>query len=119
MGYTTYDTISVACWNEKGVRALHAEALSLFPEQLVGPLVRWTINGGLSFAVQTCGSKSGWADKAAHEAACHALMDAANRLNATDGAWADAVWLQWGGDMDGCHVLRSTWEQLDTSAPID
>lgn len=28
-------------------------------------------------------------------------------------------WLQWGGDMDGCHVLRSTWEQLDTPDSIE
>lgn len=64
MGYLRHECIVVSGWDEKRVKKAHAKAIVIFSnydmDELVGPVIPHTTNGGAAFLIAPDGSKEGW-----------------------------------------------------------
>jgi hypothetical protein len=84
MGYMRHHAIVVTSWKKEAIRAAHASALATGAavSEIVGP----TVNGYESFFVAPDGSKEGWADSEAGDAARRAIIASFKVHEYEDGA---------------------------------
>lgn len=76
MGYFNHHAIIVTSWDPEDVAKAHELAMSIFPPQIVTPVMGAVANGGASFAVVPDGSKEGWTASDEQDANRARFMDA-------------------------------------------
>jgi len=111
MGHVEHDALIVTCWDDQQIRDTHALAMGTSADHLVTPIVSSTINGDHSFAVLSCGSKSGWQAKRQHTAALESIVKWMDAQRNEDGSSAlEWVWVCFGNDMEGEVTTRNSSE---------
>lgn len=110
MGYLRHETIIVSGWGAKEVETARAVACEIFARhglaELVSPIVPHAINGGAAFFVAPDGSKVGWRESQAGDAARGEFLGYLNGPSVRD-LCLDWMHLLIGGDDGEYRVLAS------------
>lgn len=107
MGYMRHHAIAITSWSEERIKAARSKAEELLPG-LVSPIIEGRINSYYSFFVAPDGSKEGWDESDAGDAARTELKEFLLSYLCDGGSYVDWAELQYGDDERETKITDSS-----------
>lgn len=114
MGYMRHHAIIVTSWDEALLKTAHSEALNVFGDGAVSPLLAEGVNGDRTFLVGPDGSKEGWPESDQGDTRRARFVDWLRAQTDDEDGSSTLCWVevQYGDDDGDTRIVRHSDEGL-------